>query len=127
MIDQNCILCEKQKETRQHLLFECDWTNACLKRLKRCLNWRSSKTDLNDLLRWIQRSRLTEARKKVYISSLAALTYMMWFARNKKLWENEDVAWERVFSQIRYSVKNRIMNLQCKKIKGDDKEWGQNL
>ena len=125
-IDQTCFFCS-HFETRKHLLFDCIWARGCLEKLKQWLNWRSSKTDLVELIRWTQRSRVSKTRKKVYIAGLVALTYMIWFVRNQKLWGEEALNWECVLNQIKYRVKNRVLSIQCKKIKMIDLEWIQNL
>ena len=91
-IDTSCVFCQRQTETKEHLFFYCEWVRKCLKKLMEWLDWKCSAIDLNRLLRWIQRSKMTKFRKNSHTASVAALVYYVWKARNKKIWSNEDIS-----------------------------------
>lgn len=119
-IDLYCSLCCDDPETRDDLFFCCSWVRKCLLSLKNWLDWRYGSAELEKLLRWIQRSRVSRFKKSVYIACIAALVYAVWTARNKKIWKNEDTFEDMVIKHIKYSVKKKFLGVYCKKKNGDD-------
>ena len=83
--------------------------------------------DLMQIVRWLQRCRLSKFRKKVIEVSLAAVIYGIWQARNRQLWENERIRIEAVFDNICYIVKTRVIQADCKKMTKVDREWFDKL
>ena len=128
VLDPKCVLCSEDKvESQSHLFFECSWSDGCLESLKKWLQWRCSGKDLKQLVRWIQRSKLSKFRKKVIEVSLAAGVYAIWQARNRQLWKNERMHTDVVLQHICYTVRTRIIHAKCTKIAKIDREWFDKL
>lgn len=121
--DTHCVFCTKQVEEIEHLYFSCNWTGECLVRVKKWLEWSCIDEKLPRIIRRLQRSKMTIFRKKVVLTTLAALVYEIWKARNWYIWKNEIFSMERMISQLRIVVKNRVVVLNCKKVGDIDWEW----
>ena len=108
--DTHCVLCNRGiLETQGHFFFYCTWSSGCFQMVKSWLGWRCRAMDLMQIVRWLQRCRLSKFQKKVIEVSLAAVIYGIWQAQNRQLWENERILKEAVFDNICYIVKTRVI------------------
>ena len=97
--DTQCVLCNKGiLETQGHLLFDCNWSAHCFQMVEGWLRWRCRAMELMQIVRWLQRCRISKFQKKVFEVSLAAVVYGVWHARNRQTWENERTSIETVFN-----------------------------
>ena len=62
-------------------------------------------------------------RRKVLLTSLAALVYEIWKARNQFIWAEEEFTLEKLIGRVKTDVKNRIAVISCKKVGDIDWEW----
>ena len=63
LANANCVLCDADEETREHLFFKCPKTATCLLQLRELLGWKSNAGDLIGVLRWIQRAKVSRFKK----------------------------------------------------------------
>ena len=61
--DFKCVICGDHEESACHLFFQCDSIKMWLRDVKLWLGWKTRSEDLHEILRWIQRVRLTKFRK----------------------------------------------------------------
>lgn len=126
-IESSCVFCDSQTETKEHLFFSCHWSRKCLGDMKAWLGWTCQKEELNGMLRWIQRKKVSKFRKQVWIDSLAALIYNIWKMRNLYIWADEGIDSNRVLSQVKSCVKTRI-GLVHRRLKNcEDEQWWYTL
>ena len=122
--DANCGLCNAQIETVQHLFFDCSWSQSCLQEIKSWLGWKAEGKTLDNLVRGLQRSKVSKFKKNVHSISLAALVYMIWLTRNRVVWEKKLIPKGEIVALIKQTVKERVRSLICNNI---DTYWLNNL
>ena len=126
--DMQCVLCRtNDMETKDHLFFKCNYSAECLKLVKNWVGWECLTTEMNHLVRWIQRWRETKCRKQIIVVCLAALIYRIWQERNRRVWRSEQQSAEKTFESIRADVKNRILFVNSNRKKGRDREGYMSL
>uniref|UniRef100_A0A803QCU3 Reverse transcriptase zinc-binding domain-containing protein n=1 Tax=Cannabis sativa TaxID=3483 RepID=A0A803QCU3_CANSA len=86
-VQGTCCLCELQLETCQHLFFECSVAEKCLQDLKNWLNWHAQTSSLQQLLKWIGKSKLSKFKKGVLTAAVVGLVYNIWRTRNEVVWQ----------------------------------------
>ena len=107
--------------------FECNWSKNCLQGVQSWLGWKSSCVTLERKVWWLQRSKVSKFRKQFYTITLAALVYMIWLTRNRRIWDNNLCTIGEVIDLIKQIVKNRALSLKCIEKAGTDSEWFANL
>ena len=123
----NCVLCGLDAETIQHLYFGCEVTQTCLTELKGWLGWKTKKADLNDLIRWIQKTKISKFRRQVMFGTLAVAVYSIWIQRNRKIWASEEFKSEEVIRRVKDDIKRRVKIIGMLKCNVIDSEWFMNL
>ena len=122
-IDMRCVFCLSQSETAEHLFFTCKWGREALKMIKNWLSWQCQKDDLVGLTKWIRRSKMSKFRKKMFMASIAALVYCIWKSRNLYIWKDERIDLDKVVSQVKCCVKNRVELVKVKEENCIDTDW----
>ena len=84
-----CEFCRNAEETSQHLFFQCCVIKEWLQEIKIWLGWRTYKTEMQELLLWMQRTKLSRFKRKIWLTAMASLVYTVWFQRNRKVLANE--------------------------------------
>ncbi|KAM6587728.1 hypothetical protein CsatA_010333 [Cannabis sativa] len=125
--DATCSLCSRHEESVRHLFFNCQLAQECVNQVKRWLSWDVLSNDLNKLLRWINRAKISSFKKKVLAAVVAGLVYSIWHTRNDKLWNNRINNVDAIVKKVQLTVKHRIDSLCPKKVSQIDREWYQNL
>lgn len=121
--DVGCIFCLECSETCKHLFFKCSWVQDCLKQIKDWLDWCSRGDELKVLIKWVKRSKVSKFRKQVYLTSLAALVYLVWKARNMCIWRADTFDKGMIVQQVKKCVKCRILLVREKIRECIDEEW----
>ena len=86
MADVNCVMCmENHIENRKLIFFDCKFSAECLRRVKAWLGWQCVATELEQLVKWVQRSKWSKFKKQVVVVGLAATVYMVWQEHNKRI------------------------------------------
>ena len=123
-----CVLCrENEMETKDHLFFKCNYAAECMKLVIFLLGWECLATELNQMVRWIQRWRETKCRKQIIVAGLAALIYRIWQERNRRVWSSEQQRAEVIFESIQADVKNMILFDNSNRKKGENIDWCMRL
>ena len=117
----------REEETVEHLFFRCEFAENCLIKVKCWLDWKAGTNDLNKLVWWIQRSRMTLFKKQIVTASLAGLIYWLWSSRNRRLWQNVNTTVEEILTNVKSTVKYRVILLGGKKKGTSDYGWFLNL
>ena len=120
--NSNCLLCDIEEETRDHLFFKCSKSMKCLQELRNWLGWRASSTNLLSILRWIQREKVSKFKKKVYNAMIAALVYVLWHQRNLCLWKEGAVNVTEVIQRVKNAVQLRGKRVDSK-CNIEDQRW----
>ncbi|XP_062074781.1 uncharacterized protein LOC133778774 [Humulus lupulus] len=84
-----CMICEDYDETHSHLFFSYCNSRKVKEEMSKLLGWNMRSQDLVCLVKGLKNRRVTQGRKKVYMSTIAALVYFIWQSRNSVLWEHK--------------------------------------
>lgn len=120
--DLKCVLYLDQQESREHLFFKCSWVKNCLDAVKVWLEWPCKEDTMEGLCASLEKYRKGPVKRKVILTSLAALIYNIWYARKCVVWTDEKVLEEKVIAQIKSSVRHRIADLFCTAKSKNDSE-----
>ncbi|XP_062100702.1 uncharacterized protein LOC133806626 [Humulus lupulus] len=121
VIDEEvCGLCNIHKENVEHLFFHCSFSHVCLQVLKTWLGWNVRAEDLQSLIRWIERSKQSQFKKKVLA---AALVYHLWRARNDEVLKISSSSQEVIIRRTKEAVKLRVSCAMPRKVSSEDKNW----
>ncbi|XP_060968722.1 uncharacterized protein LOC133036223 [Cannabis sativa] len=95
----------------------------CLQDLKTWLDWHAQTSNLQELLKWIGKSKPSKFKKGVLSAAAVGLLYNIWRARNEAVWQKTRVNPSRIVEEIKWTLKIRIDRVMPKKIKNNDREW----
>ncbi|KAL2923049.1 LINE-1 retrotransposable element ORF2 protein [Bienertia sinuspersici] len=108
-IEENCVLCEEARENHRHLFFECMYSKEVLEMIKQWLGDRMQQTQLERILRWVNRTRSrTNMHTITWNSAITALVYHVWKARNKARHGGDKPTAAHMFNEIKNSVKEKV-------------------
>ncbi|KAM6589879.1 hypothetical protein CsatA_012484 [Cannabis sativa] len=128
LIDPSCSLCTQLlPETHDHLFFRCPFSAGCLKHVKEWLSWGACSSDLQQLLKWIHKAKISKFRKKVLAAAAAHLVYSIWHSRNDQIWNNHLEVQDVIVQRVKQNVKHRIELFWPKKIGPKDRDWFHSL
>ncbi|XP_060960471.1 uncharacterized protein LOC133031122 [Cannabis sativa] len=96
-------------------------------KIKEWLDWMMESTEVNGILRWIERSKLSQFRKEVLYVVMVALVYQVWRSRNGLLWNSKVPKETQVTYLTKEEVKRRIIHVWPKNVSTGDKEWFSNI
>uniref|UniRef100_A0A803PH97 Reverse transcriptase domain-containing protein n=1 Tax=Cannabis sativa TaxID=3483 RepID=A0A803PH97_CANSA len=113
--DATCSLCSHHEESVRHLFFNCQLARECVKQIKSWLSWGVLSNDLNKLLRWINRAKISSFKKKVLAAAVAGLVYSIWHTRNDKIWNNKIDNVDAIVKKNQLTIKHRIDSFCPKK------------
>uniref|UniRef100_A0A803PTB6 Reverse transcriptase zinc-binding domain-containing protein n=1 Tax=Cannabis sativa TaxID=3483 RepID=A0A803PTB6_CANSA len=94
---------------------------------KSWLGWRTSASDLPQIIRWIGRTKVSRFRKNVLAAVVAGLVYIIWEALNKIIWQEEQPEWGRLIENLKWRLKSQIIIFLPKKLSCKDREWFYDL
>ena len=121
---KNCLLCTDEEETRHHLFFDYRFSAECFSQIKEWLHWRSKKTKLLEVLRWIDKcKRISKFRRNVLRAAVAACIYQIWTARNEQLWIQKIGDIRSTVQIIKHRIVNRVRHVMPKEVSKSDREW----
>ena len=115
-------------EDTQHLFFRCSYSEACLKEVKSWCNWKTGKTDLMELMKWIEkRKKKTKVYRSISYAMLAACVYHIWRIRNEVLWTQKVRIVSNTVQNIKRDICNRLIVSLPKKTNSCDRMWIEKL
>lgn len=100
-VDQDCILCNIEKETTQHLFFECPYANVLWSKLLEQQGIYRSVQGWDEDLKWAEKwDKRRNAATELYKMVLAATIYYVWQERNGRIFKNKTKGQETVCKRI---------------------------
>lgn len=99
----------------------------CGTELMKCLGFTHCKSSISSLLKWLQRASTSDFRRKVAYTSVAALVYNIWKAKNSVVWQLQVPTTQKVIKGVQADVKCRIHNIMGKKMNCRDRDWFHKL
>ncbi|XP_009790774.2 uncharacterized protein [Nicotiana sylvestris] len=100
-VDQDCIMCNNEKETIQHLFFKCSYAQALWSKL---LEWQGIDRPVQgweEELKWAEKlAKRRNATTELYKMVLEATIYYVWQERNDRIFQTKTRRWETVCKMI---------------------------
>ncbi|XP_062074925.1 uncharacterized protein LOC133778931 [Humulus lupulus] len=125
--DYLCLICGSNRETREHVFFDCHLRSSCLRKIKSWLEWKTAASTTHKLLRWIAKARLSQFRKQVLMVALAAMIYQIWWCRNEALWNQKVYTANIIVQRIQFNVKYRIRSIMPNNVQLIERTWFEKL
>ncbi|XP_062103556.1 uncharacterized protein LOC133814638 [Humulus lupulus] len=125
--DYLCLICGRNRETREHVFFDRHLSSSCLRKIQSWLEWKTAASTIHKLPRWIAKAKLSHFRKQVFLVALEAMISQIWWCRNEALWKQKVYTANIVVQRIQYTVKARIRSIMPNKIQLTDRIWFEGL
>ena len=111
-INENCVLCKQEQETRDHIFSECSYSKAIWKEVLSMCGLQRDITSWNDELKWA----ILKLKGKSLITLLIrigwnAFIYNIWQENNIRIFKKE-AAKEQIIECIKEAVKYRLARLK---------------
>ncbi|XP_070018290.1 uncharacterized protein [Nicotiana sylvestris] len=102
MIDTKCSLCQKAKETRDHLFVECEYTKAVMHKL---MSWTQNQSIVagsweQHVQEVIKRAKGKSKEAQLFKMLYSELVHYIWIERNRRIFEKTSIGWERIAKEI---------------------------
>ena len=121
--DLTCLLCGSDRETHQHLFFNCPFSEAVIRRCLRWMDLRSQDNSIQGVIDLVSNSGGSRFRRQVKNAVICATAYQVWWARNDALWNNRlDMVDKQVYRN-KHTCVDRIYCVLLKKISRSDRMW----
>ncbi|XP_056695445.1 uncharacterized protein [Spinacia oleracea] len=121
--DNLCAICGSAPETSAHLFFECSYSLDCLAAVTDWLGLSCTRKNFLQILNWTRRYCKSAFKRKIIFAAVAGLVYAIWRPRNTLVWEGAVPAVATVIQTLKYSVKQRAIQLCQDRINELDKSW----
>ena len=121
-----CILCKEAEENPEHLLYACKVSQECWRWLQSKLNWTSPLASkwIDHLLGW-PKNASHKIYGKLWNISPAIVLWEIWKERNRRLFQNQSLSEESLYSKIEVAI-SEVMNSDLRKRpreEGSFSEW----
>ncbi|XP_021715612.1 uncharacterized protein LOC110683526 [Chenopodium quinoa] len=85
--EDSLLLCGANIEDRQHLFFNCTYSQECLMRIAHWLHIPNQNVCIDEVWKDWLRAVKDKVQQKVVLAVLACVVYHIWFARNTAFWQ----------------------------------------
>lgn len=106
--ETSCVLCLTKEESCEHLFFECEYSQICLKEWKNRLQLKGQWGSIHQLAAWCIRRTRGVMKRRLILASLNGLVYCIWIQRNLALWHSCIKSPSYVVNQMINDVKARV-------------------
>ncbi|XP_018487780.1 uncharacterized protein LOC108858328 [Raphanus sativus] len=117
-VDETCVLCKSEKESRNHLFFECDYSSKVWEHLTKGILVSDYTNDWLRILTIISSDHME--RKKVFCLRYAfqATIHVIWRERNKRRHDEKPLPVGAVSRMIDKGIRNKLSILRSGGVKG---------
>ncbi|KAJ0800754.1 putative RNA-directed DNA polymerase [Helianthus annuus] len=108
-----CPLCNYDRDSRDHLFFQCNFSAQVWNKVKAMVNLTNVDTTWSSILTWgEQHSRSKNVDHIVCKLVIAAASYYIWQERNNRLFNNSKRSVDQVSEKVKGSVRLRLMGFR---------------
>ncbi|XP_021986200.1 uncharacterized protein LOC110882509 [Helianthus annuus] len=108
-----CPLCKHDRDSRDHLFFQCGFANQVWTNVKSMVNLESVDNTWQSLMQWVdQHSNSKKIDDIVCKLVVAATSYYVWQERNSRLFSSNQLTELQVADKIKNSVRLRLMGFK---------------
>ncbi|XP_074288139.1 uncharacterized protein LOC141613304 [Silene latifolia] len=106
--EEGCDLCGTDKETHDHLFFQCPYSSRCIQLLSDCCKIELPTSNMEDW--WSRKSFQSQTEADILAAILVAALYNVWWMRNHCRINNVLFKPEYVVGNIQNVTRNRCKN-----------------
>ncbi|KAL9661428.1 hypothetical protein QQ045_026252 [Rhodiola kirilowii] len=126
-ISKSCALCQTENESRDHLFFECNFTQEVWTRVLAFLLIVPASNRWDFLIPWFKGMPQPRLKTKMAAAAITRLMNGVWNTRNKKIFREEDTPTALIIQDtIRY-LKMKIGAVKMEGLSKADRDWLRNL
>ncbi|XP_019240695.1 PREDICTED: uncharacterized protein LOC109220693 [Nicotiana attenuata] len=125
--DSECMLCDGQAESIDHLFFECTFSKMCLEEVLKWLGMNIKNTEVTGIWRRMTRVAKGKIGRSFPEAMIAAVIYHIWRARNEAVWLQKVPRPQTILKQIPYTCKHRCLEVIQIKKRQKEMSWIERL
>lgn len=110
-VDQSCLLCNRNRESRDHLFFSCDFSYKLWELVTRRLGISPSRDWENTLAQMVSLS-LPLPQRLLVLLAWQSVVYWLWNERNTRLHANTYRSTDQIFKLIDRQLRNKIQSFR---------------
>uniref|UniRef100_A0A7N0UVU2 Reverse transcriptase zinc-binding domain-containing protein n=1 Tax=Kalanchoe fedtschenkoi TaxID=63787 RepID=A0A7N0UVU2_KALFE len=125
-MDPNCVLCDKEIETLEHLFFHCPFSEKILHNILRKVGIRNSGASLDETLNSISGYLAgKEAWKMAGKAAISLTIYILWKERNARIFRGKKNNVESVIREGNYRVAIMLSKINNLKLTARNVAWAE--
>ena len=107
-----CVLCKQGTESRNHMFFNCAYSNQIWKEILELCGLRRVVYGWEEELNWAHKNLKGKSLLSIILrSAWSAYIYFVWKERNSRLYNSKEESWEQVLVQIKQRIRIRLAGL----------------
>ncbi|XP_062085625.1 uncharacterized protein LOC133791722 [Humulus lupulus] len=110
----DCLICGVAEENHSHLFFSCCFRRKVLLEVVSWCGITYTGTDLEKLLKWLLKKKISKGRRAVLFSIVSATVYNVWMGRNRVLWDHVLPMVSVVVKNIIHAVVKEFLDVNTK-------------
>ena len=125
--NSNCLICDQDDETEDHLIFQCCFSQEVWRRIKVWLQIDSQISTAAGIVQWIADCGKTKEHKEILAAAIGVVIYHIWWVRNQVLWHQKVIHIDRVVHNIQKNVITRVYSSGPRKLSRKTSDWLRSL
>ena len=110
-----CLIYGLESEDHKHLYFAWHYSRKVIECLKAWLGIGGRGISVQEVTRWIHRSRSSKLQKQVMLAVISAAIYKIWWVRNTMLWLQKVLSVDHSVNFVQRNVVERVYSIMPKK------------
>ncbi|KAL9658907.1 hypothetical protein QQ045_018602 [Rhodiola kirilowii] len=111
-ISNSCALCESGEESRDHLFFECRFTQEVWYKVLNFLLFTPSFHCWDGLIPWFKALPQSRLKTKMAAAAISRVLNGVWTARNKKIFRGESISTAMIIQETLWYLKMKLGAIQ---------------
>ncbi|XP_060202908.1 uncharacterized protein LOC132631339 [Lycium barbarum] len=125
--EDSCLLCGCYPETREHLFFQCTYSQTCLKDIMEWLQIKVINWEKEGTWRRLARQAKGSVSRSFVWAVLAAAIYYIWMARIDAFWNMKVPHPRSILKKVMIDSKHRILEVLNRKRTCKDRRWIEDI
>ncbi|KAL9690538.1 hypothetical protein QQ045_010940 [Rhodiola kirilowii] len=121
--DDSCVLCDAAVESRDHLFFDCSFSQEVWKKVMKFLLVEPVGTQWNHLIPWFKRQQQTRLKTKFIAAAIARIMNGVWKARNFKIFREVTIPTDLLIHESIWYLRMKLGVIKRKACSIEDIKW----